>query len=233
MNNTNDKEQRQQDEINSLKEEIQRLKRALENNLTQMRRETKTEISEQLREMGEIETCLKLYLYELRHVPTTDQKYRDRYVNLKKELEEMVAKMIKKKEGKEDTEAPKTETEEITEEVTEEVTEEEKKNLDKKIKEAKAAINDLDDRIKFFDRIERDLSTKLEILESRRLAKKGGAFLGGILILIGGMIMIGGILLSLARQEFPFVYSNFDAFFNILLIFLGGLMVGSGFLHQT
>lgn len=109
----------------------------------------------------------------------------------------------------------------------------EERALDEKREQAEAAARDLREQIKHFDRLDRELSTKLEVMQSRRLAKRVAVYFGGVLIFIGGVLATAGLLLTLAGTEFPFLYSMFDVFFNILLILVGALMVISGFLHQT
>jgi len=218
MEKTSREGQEQRDEIRRLQKEIERLKRALENRQSQMRREIEEEIGEKLLEMGEEEVFLKLCLHDLRRSTDPGMRVRDLAANLAKELEVMVS------ESKAPSEGEEAEGEEKERLQTE---------LDKKLEEARRMVKMLQERIKYFDRIDRKLSAKLEIMDSRRLAKVAGAYLGGVLIFIGGVLVTAGLLLTLAHQEFPFIYSMFDVFFNFLLIFIGALMLISGFLHQT
>jgi chromosome segregation ATPase len=223
MTEAPDEAWRRRNKRKELRRRVQKLERALDHQREQAEHAALHAVLEQLREMGEISTYLKLYLYELHHVPETGQRLRDLCNNLKGDLERLVTQMTNNKETKPDAEEAQPEP----------VKGKDASLLEEKIKEARGAIADLEEQIKYFDRIERDLSTKLEILESRRVASKAGALLGGLLIFVGGIIITGGLLLTLAPFAFPFVYSAFDTFFNFLLIFLGSLMVASGFLHQT
>ena len=211
--------QGRRDEIRRLQREVERLKRALGNRQSQMRRKIEEEIGEKLLDMGEEEVFLKLCLQDLRRSTEPGMRIRDLAANLVKELEAMVS------EGKSSSN--------MGEGTGGKGEEEGQGELERKLEEAKRIIKMLQERIKYFDRVYRKLSAKLEIMGSRRLAKIAGAYLGGVLIFIGGILVTAGLLLTMAHQEFPFLYSMFDLFFNFLLIFLGALMLISGFLHQT
>lgn len=199
--------------------------------LKERKRKLREKVAEELKEMGEIRASLKLYLKELRGAPQPAQAIRDRAQNLITELGELISKMEDKDEQQKKKEPQKeTEKEEREEAKKEETPEEE---LERKIQLAKNTIKNLQDRIRHIDRINRDLSTKLETLESRRRFKRFAVFWGGILLLLGAIIITGGFFLTLAKEELSFVYTEFPRFFSYLLIILGGALVTSGFLHQV
>ncbi|MGV9170559.1 MAG: hypothetical protein ACOC38_11545 [Promethearchaeia archaeon] len=235
MSHTN--HENNKEEIEQWENKAKKLERELDENAAQVERETKERIAEQLREMGEEEACLKLHLCDLRNAPSTGKQIRDRAENLRKELMTTVTEM---NNGEEDMEETMEEEEELEEEKAEEdveaepKTEEEKISLlQKKIEKATNMDRTLEERIKQFDRIDMDVSTKLEILESRRKVEALRVYFGGFMIFIGGMIITAGLLLTLSPGEFPYVYSMFDEFFNPMLIFVGIIMVLSGFFQQA
>ncbi|NIQ05356.1 MAG: hypothetical protein GWO20_06400 [Candidatus Korarchaeota archaeon] len=216
-----------------LKECEKRLEEAKNKILKEKKRELREEVAEELKEMGEIRASLKLYLKELRGAPQSAQAIRDRAQNLISELGDLISKMENKDEQKE-KKAPEKETERKEGKEKEEKKEEEPEEaLARKIELAKNTIKNLQDRIRHIDRINRELSTKLETLESRRRFKNFAVFFGGILLLLGAITVTGGFFLTLAREELAFVYAEFPRFFSYLLILLGGTLVTSGFLHQV
>lgn len=115
---------------------------------------------------------------------------------------------------------------------TEEKSEEEE--LERTLQRAKNTIQNLEDRIKHMDRINRELSTKLETMESRRLIKRAAVFLGGFLIFIGAVAITGGMFLSLVEGSFLFFDTEQGRrVLSYIFLFLGGLLVTSGFLHEV
>jgi len=217
--------QEHEDELTRLQAETKKLRQALEGRQTELRAQIEEEIAAKLKAIGEEEASLRLYLQELRQAPHPGKLIRDGAENLIKEIETMVSPnktdTESTEEGKEETKPAKVDKQN------------EETALDEKREQAEAAARDLREQIKHFDRIDRELSTKLEVMQSRRLAKRVAVYFGGVLIFIGGMLVTSGLLLTLAGHEFPSLYSMFDVFFNILLILVGALMVISGFLHQT
>jgi seryl-tRNA synthetase len=222
---SNRNDQEHEDELTRLQGETRRLRQALEGRQTELRAQIEEEIAAKLKAIGEEEVSLRLYLQELGQAPRPGKLIRDGAENLIKEIEAMVSP---NKTDAESTEKGKEETKPVKVDKRKE-----ERALDEKRAQAEAAARDLREQIKHFDRIDRELSTKLEVMQSRRLAKRAAVYFGGVLIFIGGVLATAGLLLTLARHEFPFLYSMFDVFFNILLILVGALMVISGFLHQT
>jgi seryl-tRNA synthetase len=222
---SNRNDQEHEDELTRLQGETRRLRQALEGRQTELRAQIEEEIAAKLKAIGEEEVSLRLYLQELGQAPRPGKLIRDGAENLIKEIEAMVSP---NKTDAESTEKGKEETKPVKVDKRKE-----ERALDEKRAQAEAAARDLREQIKHFDRIDRELSTKLEVMQSRRLAKRAAVYFGGVLIFIGGVLATAGLLLTLAGHEFPFLYSMFDVFFNILLILVGALMVISGFLHQT
>lgn len=213
-----------EDELTRLQGETKRLKQALEGRQTELRAQIEEEIAVKLKAIGEEEASLRLYLQELREAPRPGKLIRDGAENLIKEIEAMVSPDTKTKpieEGAEEIKPVKVDKRK------------EERALDEKREQAEAAARDLREQIKHFDRIDRELSTKLEVMQSRRLAKRVAVYFGGVLIFVGGVLATAGLLLTLGGGAFPFLYSMFDVFFNFLLILVGALMVVSGFLHET
>jgi chromosome segregation ATPase len=241
MNNNEIKQT--EDELKRLQNKTKKLERELESKESEIEKETRERIADQLRDMGEEEASLKIHLQDLRKAPESGQKIRDRVDNLRMELEKLVTEMRDMaKEKEEDKEKEAEEIEDSQEGKAEEDTEKEEETtssdekaalIDQKCEKAISMQKALEDRIKQFDRIDRELSTKLEILESRRLVKSIRVWFGGFMIFIGGMVITAGLLLTLSTEEFPFLYSMFDDFFNPMLVFMGIVMVLSGFLQQA
>lgn len=197
-------------------------------------RNIRERVTNELNGMGEPLASLKLQLRELRDTPKPAQDIRDRAKNLKNELEELVSKLQnsenqqnetdskpEEKPEKEDTEKQKEEQEKVT------------KEIDRKLDTAQKTMSNLEDRIKHMDRINREVSTKLETLESRSRMKKAAIFLGGFLIFVGAVTLTGGVFLAIAKEELSFVYQAFPQFFSSLMVFLGAILLTSGFLHQV
>jgi len=226
-----------EDELKRLQNKTKKLERELENQESQIEKQTKDRIAEQLRDMGEEEASLKLHLEELRKAPESGQKIRDRVDNLRMELENIASDLRstieEKREAEEKLEGVVDEAEKEEGEEEPLVPEELSDLIDQKCEKAASMQKTLEDRIKQFDRIDRELSTKLEILESRRRVKAIRVYFGGFMIFIGGMVITAGLLLTLSTEEFPFLYSMFDEFFNPMLVFMGIVMVLSGFLQQA
>jgi seryl-tRNA synthetase len=222
---SNRNDQEREDELTRLQGETKRLRQALEGRQTELRAQIEEEIAAKLKAIGEEEASLRLYMQELRQAPHPGKFIRDSAENLMKEIEAMASPnktdIEPTEEGKEEAKPVKVDKRK------------EERALDEKREQAEAAARDLREQIKHFDRLDRELSTKLEVMQSRRLAKRVAVYFGGVLIFIGGVLATAGLLLTLAGTEFPFLYSMFDVFFNILLILVGALMVISGFLHQT
>ncbi|MFX1475736.1 MAG: hypothetical protein ACFFCO_09725 [Promethearchaeota archaeon] len=207
-----------QEEIRSLQSELEKTKRAHARQEALLRKTVRDDVIEQLIASGEFSAGLQLLLQDLRQIPIRGKRFRDHCENLRSELETMVDEL---------------EPEAKTEETELKSRRQKSAQLTKKLQEAREVIGNLEEQIKYFDRIHRDLTGKMELLASRGRAKRAQSFLGGLLIFFGGILLIAGLLLEIATTEFPFIYSMFDSFFNFLLIILGILMVGSGFLHQT
>lgn len=225
MKTSNQDNEEHEDELTRLQGETKRLKQALEGRQTELRAQIEDEIAAKLKAIGEEEASLRLYLQELKEAPRPGKLIRDGAENLIKEIEAMVSSDTtdtkSAEERKEEAKPAKLDKRE------------QEKALDEKRKQAEAAAKDLQEQIRHFDRVDRELSTKLEVMQSRRLAKRVAVYFGGVLIFIGGVLATAGLLLTLAGHEFPFLYSMFDVFFNFLLILVGALLVVSGFLHET
>lgn len=133
MNKTTEKNvERMKEELEKLREENKRLRsetipleeceKKIEETrqklAKQKKREAREEIVEELKEMGETEAGLRLFLKEFREAPKPAQDIRDRAQNLKTTLEEMVAKIekrYKEKNQKPQEELAKTRSQEENE----------------------------------------------------------------------------------------------------------------------
>lgn len=218
------------EETVTLDECKKRVERTVTERVRQKKRELRQATADELLQLGELSAALKLLMKDLGKSSGMDFGLRDEAENLRNELEGVVKTMEESEKVVGPAEKPaeqgeKTETKQPATEVDQE--------FNQKIQTARATIDDLDLRIKHFDRLEKDISVKIELLVSRQRIKGLAVFLGGLMILIGATTFTGATLLALAPTGFPFVYSAFDEFFNYLLMLLGGILVLSGFLHQV
>jgi len=193
-----------------------RVDKACADTVRRTRRELRESIASELSEMGELAAALRLILGDLVKAPRIAFGMRDQAENLRNELES-ATKMVE--------EGMKTEPKVAGSSAVQE--------LESKIQLARATIDDLDVTIKHFDRLEKEISVKIETLVSRRKIKALAAFVGGFMIFVGATTLTGALLLALAPGDLPFLYSMFDEFFNYLLMLLGGILIVSGFLHQV
>jgi hypothetical protein len=193
-----------------------RIESACAESIRQRRRELREEIVYELLEEKELPAALKVHLKNLVKSPDMGLGTRDIAENLRNELESVIKDMEQNKTN--GTSQPGAA---VSPEIAE------------KIQTARATIEELDVRIKHFDRLEKEISVKIETLVTRQRIKTLAVFLGGFMIFMGAMTLTGALLLALSPSDFPFVYSAFDEFFNYLLMLLGGTLIISGFLHQT
>lgn len=193
-----------------------RIENAVAESVRQRRRELRDEVVYELLEMKELPAALKLHLKNVVKSPDLGIGTRDIAENLRNELESVMKDMEQNKTN--GTSPPSADA---------------SQEFEQRIQTARATIEDLDMRIKHFDRLEKEISVKIETLVSRQRIKTLAVFLGGFMIFIGAMTLTGALLLALSPSDFPFVYSAFDEFFNYLLMLLGGTLIVSGFLHQT
>lgn len=204
------------EDLVSVDECKKRIDRACAENARQTRRELRERIASELSEMGELAAALRLILQDLVKAPKTAFGMRDQAENLRNELES-ATKMVEERVKTEPSQAEMSTAQ----------------DLENRIQLARATIGDLDVAIKHFDRLEKEISVKIETLVSRRRIKALAAFIGGFMIFVGATTLTAALLLALAPSELPFLYSMFDVFFNYLLMMLGGILIVSGFLHQV
>ncbi|RDE16286.1 MAG: hypothetical protein C4K47_01860 [Candidatus Thorarchaeota archaeon] len=189
---------------------------------SRLKREVRDEIIEDLLRLGEERAGLRLELERIGGIPRSDMETRDKADNLRVEISRAIERLEKKASGDgmtTDGAVPKDDTGKV--------------ELEGKIEQARTAEKSLNEAIKHFDRVDRELSMKLETLEARRFVRRVGAFFGGLLILMGAVLTTGGVLMLAGGPELNFLYSAFDTFFDYLMIFVGIALVASGFLHQV
>ncbi|MHA1483923.1 MAG: hypothetical protein ACTSPR_01235 [Candidatus Thorarchaeota archaeon] len=209
----------QDESIQALAEATKQHEKVLAEAVKQQKRDTRNMMSELLEEMGEHRAWYRIHLRDLRNAPQSAQKNRDRADNLRKNLTEVISRMTRNEED-----------EDISDE---EMQEKDEADSDMNLEAARAAVRSLEESIKHFDRIHRELSLKLETFESRAFIARVGAFVGGFLILVGAMTLTGGMFLALAGGEIPLISPAAYEFFNYVLVFLGVILIVSGFLHQV